>query len=376
MDHINKVALIGGFRAFSGSIIWPFIGFALYKVYGFPLTLVSLFYLVQGVISVIASISGGVITDYLGRKRSMTISISFSSLALLLAYVLNLPIYVMAFTLVQTFLNTVYNVSSTTIVGDLYKGTGDLVKAYSRQRVGINAGWALGPLIGGYVFNFYGFRVLLLVSSLVVLTIIPLVRLLPDFRGSSGLTDFKLSKEFITFLVPTFLTFVIVGQLGFPLLTYYNSVLHFTEFEVGALFTINGVLIVAMQDLIGKFIEGRLRLITLGAAMYGLAYLCVALVSDLLTAALDVVFITLAEMIVTPISQALASTLADPGSRGKQMGVYSMVTGLGRVAGSSISSELMSYYLYSPLDLWGVISLFGFSSALSYFLVLRRLKLR
>lgn len=129
MNNINKLALIGGFRSFSGSIIWPYVGFALYKVYGLPLSVVSLFYLVQAVVNVIASISGGIITDYLGRKRSMALSILFSSIALLLAYVLNMPLYVMVFILFQSFFNTVYNVSSTAIVGDMYKGTSQLIKA-------------------------------------------------------------------------------------------------------------------------------------------------------------------------------------------------------------------------------------------------------
>ncbi|AHC52099.1 MFS transporter [Sulfolobus acidocaldarius SUSAZ] len=374
MNNINKLALIGGFRSLSGSIIWPYVGFALYKVYGLPLSVVSLFYLIQAFVNIIASISGGIITDYLGRKRSMALSILFSSLSLLLAYVVNMPLYVMVFILFQSFFNTVYNVSSTAIVGDMYKGTSQLIRAYSRQRVGINAGWALGPLIGGYIFTFFSFRTLLLISSLLVLIITPVIRILPDFKGVGSILNFNLSKQFLVFLIPTFLTFAIVGQLGFSILTYYNTILHFTEFEVGILFAINGLLIVAFQDLAGRLIGSKVRLISFGMVMYGLAYLAIAFITNLYVAMLDVVFITIAEMIVTPISQALANTLANNDTRGKQMGLYSMVTGLGRVIGSSVSSELMNYYLYYPLGLWGSISLFGFSSAVLYYIILRRLK--
>ncbi|TRM93604.1 MFS transporter [Sulfolobus sp. A20-N-G8] len=375
MHDINKVALIGGFRALGGSIIWPFVGFALFKVYGFSLSFVSAFYLLQALVNVIASISGGIIVDYVGRRNSMTISIILSSLSLFLAYLINKSIYVVSSVLIQTFFNTVYNVSSTTIVGDLYKGTSNLVKAYSRQRVGINAGWALGPLIGGYIFTFYGFRTLLLISALIVLLVIPLVRLLPDFKGlGKSILDFNVTKDFIIFLIPTFLTFAIMGQLGFSILTYYNSLLHFTEFEVGILFAINGLLIVAFQDLMGRLIESKIRLIVLGMIIYGFAYFAIAFVTNIYLASIDIVFITIAEMIVSPISQALVNLMAKRETRGRQVGLYSMVTGLGRIIGSSVSSELLNYYLYYPVTLWGVISSFGFVSAILYYFFLRKMK--
>ncbi|TRM76208.1 MFS transporter [Sulfolobus sp. B5] len=375
MHDINKVALIGGFRALGGSIIWPFVGFALFKVYGFSLSFVSAFYLLRALVNVIASISGGIIVDYVGRRNSMTISIILSSLSLFLAYLINKSIYVVSLVLIQTFFNTVYNVSSTTIVGDLYKGTSNLVKAYSRQRVGINAGWALGPLIGGYIFTFYGFRTLLLISALIVLLVIPLVRLLPDFKGlGKSILDFNVTKDFIIFLIPTFLTFAIMGQLGFSILTYYNSLLHFTEFEVGILFAINGLLIVAFQDLMGRLIESKIRLIVLGMIIYGFAYFAIAFVTNIYLASIDIVFITIAEMIVSPISQALVNLMAKRETRGRQVGLYSMVTGLGRIIGSSVSSELLNYYLYYPVTLWGVISSFGFVSAILYYFFLRKMK--
>jgi MFS family permease len=374
MNEINKLALIGGFRAFGSSIIWPFMGFALYKVYGFSLTYVSLFYLIQAFINVTASISGGIITDYFGRRRTIIISIIMSSVALFIAYIINLPTPVACLILIQSYFSSIYNVSTTTIVGDMFKGSENLVKAFSRQRVGINAGWALGPLIGGYIFSTYGFRLLLLISSLLILISIPLIRLLPEFKGKGSVLDFSVSREFVIFLIPTFLTFVIIGQLGFGILTYYTSILDFTEFQVGILFAINGVMIVFLQDLLGRIINKRIKLISLGMVIYGLGYLGIALVTNFYLASVDIAIITLAEMIVTPLSQTLANSLASQKTRGKQIGLYSMVTGIGRIAGSSLISELMNYYLYTPLILWGVISSFGFISACLYYIFLKKLK--
>ncbi|ADX83733.1 MFS transporter [Saccharolobus islandicus] len=374
MKEINRIAIIGGVRSFSGSIIWPFIGFALYKLYGFSLDTVSIFYLIQAFLNVIASISGGIVVDYIGRRNAMVLSMIVSSLALFTAYLVNLPIPIAGLILLQTFFNTIYNISSTAIVGDIYKRA-DLVKAFSRQRVGINAGWALGPLIGGYIFTFYGFKTLLLVSSLIAIIPIPLVRLLPEFKGGGNILNFNVNNQFILFLISTFLTFVLVGQLGFGLLTYYNAQLHFTEFQVSILFAINGIMIVALQDLVGRLISKRLWLIVIGTLIYASGYFGVAFITNFLVASIDIVIITIAEMIVTPLSQAIANSLTNQSSRGRQIGLYSMVTGIGRVSGSSLVSELMNYYLYTPVILWGIMASFGLVSATIYLYQIKRIKI-
>ncbi|AGJ63737.1 MFS transporter [Saccharolobus islandicus] len=374
MKEINRIAIIGGVRSFSGSIIWPFIGFALYKVYGFSLDNVSIFYLIQAFLNVVASISGGIVVDYIGRRNAMVLSMIVSSLALFTAYLVNLPIPIAGLILLQTFFNTIYNISSTAIVGDIYKRA-DLVKAFSRQRVGINAGWALGPLIGGYIFTFYGFKTLLLVSSLIAIIPIPLVRLLPEFKGGGNILNFNVNNQFILFLISTFLTFVLVGQLGFGLLTYYNAQLHFTEFQVSILFAINGIMIVALQDLVGRLISKRLWLIVIGTLIYASGYFGVAFITNFLVASIDIVIITIAEMIVTPLSQAIANSLTNQSSRGRQIGLYSMVTGIGRVSGSSLVSELMNYYLYTPVILWGIMASFGLVSATIYLYQIKRIKI-
>ncbi|WP_236753458.1 MFS transporter [Acidianus sp. HS-5] len=369
MKDINKLALIGGSRALSGSIIWPFIGFALYDVYHFSLSFVSLFYIFQGVVSIFAYIMGGYMTDFIGRVKSMVLSSALSSISLLIAFLVNLPLAVVVFILVQTFFNSIYNVSNTSMVGDLNKEFKGLVISFSRIRVGINAGWAVGPVIGGILFTTWSFRELLLVSSIVSLLPLPLLFSLPDFKGKIRIA-INLSRSFILFLIPTFLTFMIMGQLGFSLLTYYDVVVGLSTFQVSLLFMVNGLLIVFLQELIGKRLTGKM--IVLGVMLYGVSYFAVAFVTNFILAVVDMAFITLAEMVVSPLSQAIASSLSKDESRGREIGIYGMVTALGRVLGSSYTSFLMNYYLYSPTILWFLVSLLGFTSAVLYYPVIRK----
>lgn len=365
MELINRLALVGAGRALAGSIIWPFTSFALYKVYGLSLTFVSIFSLAQGVIGILAYLIGGYMTDYLGRVKVMILSASLSSLSLLLAFVLGFSWAVVSLILVQTFFNGVYNVANTTLVGDIQRNLHGLIKAFSRLRVGINAGWAVGPAVGGFIFYSLGFSDLLLISSVVSLPLILLIRTLPEFRGEVGLS-LAIDKDFAKFMVPTFLSFMVIGQLGFPLLTFYNTVYHLSTFQVGLLFLINGGLIVIGQDIIGNRLNTRH--LPVGMLLYSLAYFAVALCYDFFLASLDMVFLTVAEMIVSPLSQAVASFLTEKSSRGRKMGVYGMITSLGRTTGSSYTAFLMNFYLKSPLTLWGDVSVLGVLAAILYIL--------
>ncbi|MFB6471123.1 MAG: MFS transporter [Vulcanisaeta sp. AZ3] len=371
MEISDRLALIGAVRSLGGSLLWSFTGFALYQYYKLPLTFISLFYVIQAIVSSIAFIVGGYFTDFLGRVQTMVISSVVSSVSILVAYVINKPLIVVIMVLAQSFFNNIYGVANTALVGDYARGFTSLVKYFSRLRVGINAGWAIGPAIGGFLYEVYGFRILLLLGSVIPLLALPLLVSLPEVNvvNEHGLT-FHVNRPFALFLIPSFLTFLVMGQLGFPLLTYYNVHDELTTFQVGILYMENGLLVVFLQDFIGRHLK-RPSLISIGMIIYGISYLMVAIIPNFIWAIIDMFFITLAEMIVSPISQSLANMLADERTRGRYMGLYSLVTGLGRTMASSISSLLMPYAIRQPLVLWGFVFATAASSSSIYTLMMR-----
>ncbi|AWR96968.1 MFS transporter [Acidianus sulfidivorans JP7] len=365
MKEIDRLSLLGGIRSLGGSMVWPFIGFALYETYHFSFSFVSIFYIIQGIVGIFAYILGGYLTDLIGRIKVMILSSIFSSLALLMAFLINIPIIVVFFILIQTLFNSIYNVGNTSIVGDLNREFTNLVKSFSKIRVGINAGWSIGPVIGGFLFSTLGFRDILLVASLLSLLSIPLLFNFVEFKGKIEVS-LQLNRNMIKFLIPTFFTFMIMGQLGFSLLTYYNLVDKFTTFQVSLLFMINGLLIVAFQNMIGKKLTSKMLIP--GMALYTIGYFSIAFITNYLWACIDIGIITLAEMIVSPLSQAIASALSNKDTRGRTIGIYSMITALGRTAGSSFSSYLMNFLLYSPIYLWGAIATSGIISIIFYYI--------
>ncbi len=151
MDYVDKVMLLSGIRSLGFSIIWPYIGLILYR-FNTPLWMIGIYYAAQAITGAAAQMVGGVLTDYLGRVRTMSIGIIGGVVTLAGgAYLARDPILLMSLLLAQSIFSSMYAVASSTLVGgDVRKGMENLVNAYSKVRVGgANAGWALGPFIGG-----------------------------------------------------------------------------------------------------------------------------------------------------------------------------------------------------------------------------------
>ncbi|MCY0859916.1 MAG: MFS transporter [Sulfolobaceae archaeon] len=370
-SNLNRLTILGGIRSLSFSIIWPYIGFALYNYYKFSLTLVSIYYAIQAVSGSIAYLIGGYSADALGRKKTMLYSSSLSSLSLFLCFISSSPLLVFTFLQLQTFFNSIYGSANTTAVGDTEGSLEKLILSFSRFRIGVNIGWAIGPAIGGFLYQYLGFKEMLLVASLGSLVSIPIVLLLSENKGSK-IALIKPSKQYVKFLIPAFLTFVVMSQLGFSFLTFLATVPKIPVNLVGLLFTLNGLLVAALQEPIGRIIHKRnpIKMISFGMIGYGISYFSMALVKDFLDAVVITVGITLSEMVVSPIANALANYMAEKEHRGKYMGLFGLISLLGRVTGQSVSSELMEYFLYEPFYLWSFILLMGLISSTLYYILL------
>ncbi|ABW01827.1 MFS transporter [Caldivirga maquilingensis] len=377
---INKIALLNGMRTLGFSLIWPYIGLILYKL-GLPFWLIGIYYSAQMLVNIVSQVIGGVLTDIMGRVKLMLIGNIGSSMVLILTYLLirfNTMI-VMVLLLAQSLFNSMFAVASSTIVGDLERGLGNLIRAYSRIRVGANAGWAIGPLISGYVMYYLGYSYVFLITALIALASTPLILMLRGLeRKVVSFRLIRVNAPFALFLIPTILLFSTMGLLGFALTTYYNVVKHIEISDIGLVYALNGFMVVALQDRVGGFISRRdIRYwLVYGSLIYYISYGVIFMVSNIYEALLDMALVTTGEIIVSPIVQAIAMNMAESDKRGQYMGVFGLASNIGRTMGSVMSSEAMQYMINNPILLWQSLSSPALVASLIYlslFKVNRRL---
>ncbi|GGP21890.1 MFS transporter [Thermocladium modestius] len=371
MDYVDKVMLLSGIRSLGFSIIWPYIGLILYR-FNTPLWMIGIYYAAQAITGAAAQMVGGVLTDYLGRVRTMSIGIIGGVVTLAGAYLARDPILLMSLLLAQSIFSSMYAVASSTLVGDVRKGMENLVNAYSKVRVGANAGWALGPFIGGVAIQYIGYRSLFLLTATISFAALPLVSTIKDLKVRSRIKLTNISRDFSKFLVPSLFLFMVMGMMGFALAMYYNEVRGIPTSEVGMVFGLNGLLVVLLQERVGRFISKRnaIKWLTYGSIIYYASYSLVAFIGNFYLAMADVVAITMGEMIVSPLAQALAMNMAEADRRGQYMGLFNLATSIGRSAGSVLASETMQIYLYNPVILWQILSIPALLAAALYWAVL------
>ena len=139
--------------------------------------------------------------------------------------------------------------------------------------------------------------------------------------------------------------------------------------EIGYLYAINGIIVVALQLPLARFIV-RFRMTTVtavGALVYAVGYFSVAFASDFWMLAGSMVVITMGEVITSPSSMNLVANLSPENERGRYMGIFGLFTSTGWSLGPFVGGILYDAFNTEPYLLWGGVALFAIVSAIGYF---------
>jgi Arabinose efflux permease len=165
------IPFVGLFRTFAVALISPYLGLALYRK-GLPLPYVGIVYVMLAVIGALGQLFGGAASDKLGRRKVMVFSQIGSGFALVLmgmSFLISGYFVFIVMSLFQNFFGSSNMAAFNAYVGELGSDQNGMIRGYSRMRIGINVGWAAGPLIGGVMIGYLGFKNTWIISGLIVL---------------------------------------------------------------------------------------------------------------------------------------------------------------------------------------------------------------
>ncbi|MGA7853015.1 MAG: MFS transporter [Candidatus Acidiferrales bacterium] len=272
--------------------------------------------------------------------------------------------------------------------------------AFALNRLAANLGMSVGPAIGG-ILAVYSFRWLFFVDGATSI-LAGLVLLLAPWRNMNQIKSQEpqwedaedLGREieadsttplaalhpaadlrafqnrrmlyFIAALIPVQLVFFQFTST-LPLFLVHN--LRFPESIYGTIFTVNTLLIVALEVPLNSAMAhwSHRRTLTLGALLYAVGFGSYALVGIApfgKTAGVfaAVVIWTFGEMIMMPGSSAYVAEIAPPERRGEYMGLYTMSFNVGFSVGPLLGASLLGRW--GPNVAWGAAFVSGCISAL------------
>lgn len=348
------LTVMEGLMTTGHAMAFPFLAIYLNAHRHVPMAWVGLFLSLSMFVASFSQIVGGEFSDAVGRRRVMMLALAMRAVLIggmgwvILA---GAPLWVL-FVLhpLGIFVGSFFHPAARAWVAD-FTPPARRMKAYGILRIGNNAGWALGPALGGLLAGAFHtvFFIAAGVYAVCMVVVWLYIRDVPgaarengmgglDFRAAAGALK---NANFLRFCLTTFIICMVMSQLVVGSSLYSKAYLGFTERQIGLLFSVNGVIVVLLQYFVTRALEGH-RItsgLAAGSVMYGLGYFCFGFSPTFAAAAAAIVVVTFGELAVSPGLQALGANMAPKGEKGRYLGVQGLFQQIGNATGILMGSN-------------------------------------
>ena len=388
------------------SIVIPFLSLYLHGERGVPMSIVGAMFFFAALAGAVGQVVGGELTDRLGRKVVIVGSQLVRAGAFLglgAAVLVDAPIvWFGLLTSVSALAGRAFEPPSGAMVADIATGAAR-AEYYAVLRIGGNLGWAIGPAIGGFLAAlsyptlFIIAAGVLLAAGLFMAFMVEETRphrlahslhaqesttLLPGSTGTAPLARFGFQElgqalrdaTFVRYCVVSLVLFTVMAQLISTLSVYAVEWAGISKLQLGALYTLNGLMVVFLQFPVVRALA-RYRMTTAlvaGSILYGAGYTMMGFGHNLTFLAVAMIVVTLGEIVTTPASMNLVANFSSAELRGRYMGVYGLFNSFGWSIGPLIGGVLLDLASRRPMLLWTPIGCLALLAAAGFWDLRRR----
>lgn len=385
----KRIWVLCGGRVISAtgfSIVMPFLAIHLNRDLDLSMGQVGTVFLVMAVAGAFGQILGGEMADRLGRKPVMWTSMGFRGLVFLVLFLSLLSVHniwlIAGLLVVSSVLGSLFEPASNAMVADIV-GPGRRMEAYSLLRVGQNVGWTLGPLLSGFLIMFLPFSYLFAVAAITcgVVTLVVLLKVSEPARSQGphdkfhprDLLNIWHNKVFLIFCLATLPLGIVMGQMSSTFSVFCVEDAGINEAGVGYLYALNGVMVVALQFPMARYINHYRMpfVLAMGTLLYAVGYFVLGLASFAWILVLSMIITTLGENVVSPSSTNLVASLSPENERGRYMGAYGIFASFGWSLGPAVGGVLYDGLHGTPLGLWSAVAAIAMLSVVGFLLLER-----
>lgn len=358
-----------------GGFVIPFLTLYLTVQRQIPVSQAALMVSLFGAGSFIAQLTGGELTDRLGRRPVMLMSFFITPIFMVtLGFAENLmPISISTF--LVGFFTDLYRPAVGAAIADLVPPEAR-TRAYGYNYWAINLGAAVAPLLAGliaeinYLTLFIADALTTAVFGLIVLFGIRETRPPEAQQGSNISLSKRMSQLkrapillWFSFLALFFGMIYMQGNVTLPLDMQANGL---GPRQYGTAIAMNGLLIILVTIPVSNMAANwpRFETIAVSTLLLGLGFGYTALASTLPFYMLSVAIWTIGEIAGTAVGPAIIADLSPPDLRGLYQGIFGSAWGLsfffGPLAGGWVYEHLGKDTLWLGCLLLGIAIAFGF----------------
>ncbi len=348
----------------AGTMVIPFLSLYLTKSRGFSLEEVGWILSFFGLGSVAGSWIGGKLVDSIGHYKTMARSLLISGFLFVL---LQFPVsfwgicggifIVMLFA--DAFRPAVF------VAVNAYCKPENRTRSITLIRLAINLGFSAGPAVGGLIIAGAGYNGLFWVDGITcALAGILLLKLLHPKKAVENKKEVLLApqtvlkdKVYLVFIAAMILFGFVFLQYFSTMPLYYAEEYFLTEFQIGLLLGLNGLLIFLLEMPLVKFLETKVKSnlfhILTGTLLVGFSFLLINFTGWVGILVVGMIFLTIGEMVAFPFSNSFALKRAEKGKQGSYMALYSIAFSIGHIFGHNTGMQLIGKFGYEVT--WNVM---------------------
>jgi MFS family permease len=363
-----------------GAFVATFMALYLTLDRGYSASYAGLVASLHGLGAVISSLVAGVMTDRLGRRPTLLVAQASTALSVALLGFMRDPVAIAAVAFLVGMASNASRPAVQAMMADIVRPE-DRVRAFSLNYWAINLGFAVSSMAAGFIAEVSYLAGFLIEAGMTAVCAVLVFLKLPESRpvatakadeDAVGLGTVLRDRRFMGVVGLSFLVALIFqqGSVGLPVAMGEAG---FTPTDYGLAIAVNGVLIVAVQIPVTRFIEHRDpgRLLVVSSLLAGYGFGLTAFAGSVGVFALTVCVWTLAEIVNAPTQTSLVVRLSPVQGRGRYQGMYTLSWSV-----AALVAPLMSGFVidrYGAEWLWGLCAVVGTAAGVGYGALMRGL---
>lgn len=372
-----------------GALLFTFFSLYVTKHFGVGMTEVGILFGIFSISEFFGSLFGGALTDQIGRKSVIIIGLVVSALSTFgMAMVDRIEYFYLLAVVIGLFADMA-GPARQAMITDLLPEE-KRADGFGIMRVVMNLSVAIGPAIGGflaaksYLLLFGADAISSIITAIIFAMLV--AETLPQkdkedkqkeksafsesFRGYATVLK---DRAFILFMLISMVVTIVYMQMYSALPVFLRDVHSIPESGFGLIMSLNASMVVLLQFAITRKIRNRppMLMMALGALIYAVGFAMYGFVSSYAFFMIAMAIITIGEMVVTPIAQALVAKFSPEDMRGRYMAVFGISWLLPGAVGPLLAGLIMDsgnpHWVWYAAGILGLAAALGFSIFHKYF---------
>jgi predicted MFS family arabinose efflux permease len=345
----------------SGTMVLPFMTIYLTAM-GFTLFHAGIVVGLFGVGAICGGYLGGKLTDKWGFHEVQLFTLGGGGLLFIVLGLMKSYLLICLFTFILSLVNEAFRPANNSAIAQ-YSKEENRTRSFSLNRLAINLGWAFGGTLGGFIASF-NYHLLFWIDGMTnIFAAFLLYYLLrskpvtePEHKSKPVIPLARSAfhdKTYLLFISLVILYGICFFQLFSTLPVFYKNHLQLSEFSIGMLMGLNGIIIVVIEMVLVFRLEAKQKImlfISTGALLTAGSFIIFNLLPEHpVTAVLSVILVTFGEIFAMPFMNTYWTRRTIPSNRGQYAGLYTMAWSVAQVAGPTSGTWVAGHFGFGYL---------------------------